>query len=153
MRLISMALAVCLVWMRWSPFVRGCPFIVSLAATLQARATSWRSRSSIGTGRRAVVPALSRALRVAIVVIVPAAVPALAYASSPDPLWIQGIYDDADHDDVVALATSGTGNVAPVGSADLQPIPPLIGNLPDSDEIAPVTRPASALHPRAPPTS
>ena len=30
---------------------------------------------------------------------------ALAYASPPDPLWLPGIYDGADHDDEVALLT------------------------------------------------
>ena len=33
----------------------------------------------------------------------------LAYASPPDPTWIPGLYDDADYDDVVGLATDGTG--------------------------------------------
>jgi len=32
----------------------------------------------------------------------------LAYASPPDPVWISGIYDDDDQDDVVTLATSGS---------------------------------------------
>jgi|SRR5499426_2065673 len=30
---------------------------------------------------------------------------ALAHASPPDPVWIPGIYDGADHDDEVALLT------------------------------------------------
>jgi len=30
---------------------------------------------------------------------------ALAHASSPDPLWLPGIYDGADDDDAVALLT------------------------------------------------
>jgi len=99
------------------------------------------------------VSTLSEVLRVVLVIIVPATLPALAYASPPDPCWIQGIYDDADYDDVVALATSATGNVAPVAFAHLQCRPPLIGNLPDSNEDAPLTRSASAVHPRAPPAS
>lgn len=32
----------------------------------------------------------------------------LAYANPPDPVWISGIYDDDDQDDVVTLATSGS---------------------------------------------
>jgi hypothetical protein len=36
----------------------------------------------------------------------------LAHATPPDPLWIPGIYDDADHDDVVGLLTD-TGQVGP----------------------------------------
>jgi hypothetical protein len=31
---------------------------------------------------------------------------ALAYATPPDQTWIGGLYDNADHDDVVLLATS-----------------------------------------------
>jgi hypothetical protein len=34
---------------------------------------------------------------------------ALAYASPPDPTWIDGIYDDADYDDVVILITAAPG--------------------------------------------
>ncbi len=33
----------------------------------------------------------------------------LAYASSPDPLWIEGAYDGDDADDVVEAATSMAG--------------------------------------------
>src|SRR5262244_3365661 len=33
----------------------------------------------------------------------------LTYASPPDPLWIPGIYDDHDYDDVVGMVTDGTG--------------------------------------------
>jgi hypothetical protein len=33
----------------------------------------------------------------------------LGYASPPDPIWIEGIYDAADYDDVVGLVTDGTG--------------------------------------------
>jgi len=34
---------------------------------------------------------------------------ALAYASPPDPTWIDGFYDDADYDDVVILITATPG--------------------------------------------
>ena len=96
---------------------------------------------------------LLQALRIALGVVVLATLPALAYASPPDPAWIQGIYDDADGDDIVALALSGTGHVPPAGLAHLQPIPPLIGTLPDAIEDAPAPRSASAVQPRAPPAS
>jgi hypothetical protein len=35
----------------------------------------------------------------------------LAHASPPDPVWIPGIYDDADFDDVVVAVVSATGLV------------------------------------------
>jgi len=33
---------------------------------------------------------------------------ALAHATPPDPTWISGLYDNADYDDVIILATSET---------------------------------------------
>src|SRR5262245_49970758 len=39
--------------------------------------------------------------------------PILANASPPDPVWISGIYDDADSDNVVALLTNSTAVAAP----------------------------------------
>jgi len=33
------------------------------------------------------------------------ALPFLAHASPPDPIWTPGIYDDADYDDVIGLLT------------------------------------------------
>ncbi len=30
----------------------------------------------------------------------------LAHATQPDPVWIEGVYDDADYDDVIGSATS-----------------------------------------------
>ncbi|HEV8643778.1 MAG TPA: hypothetical protein VGV13_22150 [Methylomirabilota bacterium] len=35
----------------------------------------------------------------------------LAHASPPDPTWFSGLYDDADHDDAVLLATSTAGTL------------------------------------------
>jgi len=35
----------------------------------------------------------------------------LAFASPPDPSWVQGIYDDADFDDVVVFIASGAAVV------------------------------------------
>src|SRR5713101_53027 len=46
----------------------------------------------------------------------------LAHGSPPDPTWIAGLYDDADHDDAILAVTDATGSpaisrpsVAPVG--------------------------------------
>jgi len=33
----------------------------------------------------------------------------LAHASPPDPTWIPGLYDDADHDDAVIAITEANG--------------------------------------------
>jgi len=100
----------------------------------------------------AVAPYL-RALLAGLILIAPAVLPALAYASPPDPSWILGIYDDADHDDVVVLATSGTGQPAHRPAADPQTIPPLPEKPPQSIETAVLTLSPSPVRPRAPPTS
>jgi hypothetical protein len=36
----------------------------------------------------------------------------LAHASPPDPTWISGLYDDADHDDAVIAITDASGSPA-----------------------------------------
>jgi hypothetical protein len=36
----------------------------------------------------------------------------LAHASPPDPSWISGLYDDADHDDAVIAITDASGSPA-----------------------------------------
>jgi hypothetical protein len=95
---------------------------------------------------------LLRLLRIGLILVVPATLPALAYASPPDPSWIQGVYDDADGDDVIALTLSAAAGT-PTDAADAQPLHLLIGCLSDRDERAPVTPSASAAQPRAPPPS
>jgi len=82
----------------------------------------------------------------------PALLPAVAYASPPDPAWIPGIYDDADYDDVVVQLASGTGDVASMPTVSARPalrpaegVPPLVE--PDVPGRA-----ASAPHSRAPPS-
>lgn len=107
----------------------------------------------MGSRRRAVLPGVSRVLLVVLVLIVPPTLPALAYASPPDPSWVEGIYDDADSDDVVVLVTSGTGNVGPVVLTDLRPTAAPVGTLPQSTEKATLAFSTSAVRPRAPPAS
>jgi len=43
----------------------------------------------------------------------------LAHFSPPDPTWIAGLYDDADHDDAVLAVTEGVGVPASDGPANL----------------------------------
>ena len=42
----------------------------------------------------------------------------LAHASPPDPIWIAGLYHDADHDDAVLAITDGLGYPANDGPAN-----------------------------------
>src|SRR2546425_7611117 len=51
---------------------------------------------------------------VALVALVP-----LAHASPPDPTWIPGLYDNADHDDAVLAGTEGVGFPANDGPANV----------------------------------
>lgn len=105
-----------------------------------------------GSGRRTLAPPVLELLLVVLVLVMPATLPALAYASPPDPSWIYGVYDGADHDDVVVLVISATGSLG--GTAvDLLPIPLLLGMLPQSTERATVAFSAFADRPRAPPAS
>ena len=77
----------------------------------------------------------------------------LALASPADPSWIAGIYDDADYDDVVALATAETGSITPAVRAVSRLDLPLIGQSYDRDETAFLVRSASVLRSRAPPAA
>ena len=58
--------------------------------------------------------ALGLVLLVCITVLTP-----LAYASPADPSWILGMYDAADHDEVVFLITSALDAIVPIGKADV----------------------------------
>ena len=56
------------------------------------------------------------------IVLVLLLLPAIAFASPPDPSWIAGIYDGADGDDVVNLVCE-TWAVSAVASSDVGPLP------------------------------
>jgi hypothetical protein len=49
------------------------------------------------------------------------ALPGLAHASPPDQTWLTGLFDDADHDDVILIITSFSG--APATSPSSMPGP------------------------------
>lgn len=77
--------------------------------------------------------------------------PALAYASPPDPSWVGGIYDGADYDDVIDAITSTTASPSPLFGADLRPILALVDAAPPTAEDAVLALPWSSLQSRAPP--
>ena len=77
---------------------------------------------------------------------------ALAAASPPDPLWLPGVYEDADHDDVVLAA------LTLVGSRD--DAPPTVGmpvrlvtGVPAPGLVTPRAVPRGFQEARAPPLS
>ena len=81
------------------------------------------------------------------------ALPGLAHASAPDPSWIAGIYDAADHDDVVILVTSATSSVAPDPAVDITPVLLAVGTLSSFRDSVGLQLPLSAVLPRGPPAS
>jgi hypothetical protein len=80
-----------------------------------------------------------------------AALPAMAHASPPDPIWIGGLYDDGDQDDLIALAAWATGATG-VPLAVHHPLSPAEG-LPPYHDRAPAVSVPSAVRSRAPPAS
>jgi|SRR5262245_7138172 len=75
-------------------------------------------------------PESSRSMRQAIATALPIVLglillPAIAFASPPDPSWVAGFYDGADGDDIVCLVyeTSATSATAP---SHLGPLPCLL---------------------------
>jgi hypothetical protein len=81
------------------------------------------------------------------------AVTALAYASPQDPVWVMGVYDDADYDDIVALIISGAALVEPFAPARPRPVATLVRYALRTAET-PVPGPSPSANPvRAPPTS
>jgi hypothetical protein len=77
--------------------------------------------------------------------------PALAYASPPDPVWIEGLYDDGDRDDVIGLATSATAVTG--RTADVRPLPPERGEVTPARREAPDSSGPSVARSRAPPVA
>ena len=59
------------------------------------------------------LPALAALLLSAVVTLTP-----LAYATPPDPAWIPGFWDDADHDDLIFRITSDVGAIEPHPASD-----------------------------------
>jgi hypothetical protein len=77
----------------------------------------------------------------------------LALASPPDPLWVGGLFDAADSDDVVVAVTSTDGvtdGAAPrVATVSL----PALGAVPPSNPTDPAGGAPPAFQGRAPPAA
>lgn len=77
--------------------------------------------------------------------------PTIAFTSPPDPPRVQGIYGDADYDDVVGLIASAAADVGPPVVTRPRPSPRPTGNVaPAHAGPAPVLF-LSQVPPRAPP--
>lgn len=93
-----------------------------------------------------------RVLLMALMMIAPAVLSALAYASPPDPSWIRGMYDEADYDDVVVQVAEASG-IWPVALVDAAWILLSREGTPSLVDTVPLVFARSSTDPRAPPGS
>ncbi|PWU24544.1 MAG: hypothetical protein C5B48_05805 [Candidatus Rokuibacteriota bacterium] len=85
-------------------------------------------------------------------VLILCAITPLADSSPPDPLWIAGIYDAADQDEVVGLVTSTSATANPLtGESLLLPIV-FIASLAEAHGVFLCIAERSSASVRAPPT-
>ena len=92
------------------------------------------------------LPALAVLLLSAVVTLTP-----LAYATPPDPAWIPGFWDDADHDDLIFRITSDVGAIEPHPASDGGPVRAVVDAVPQTDERLDRSRAHSSPLTRAPP--
>jgi hypothetical protein len=98
--------------------------------------------------RRATTLALLVTLLVVLVALTP-----LAYATPPDPVWVNGFFDDDDNDDGVFLVTSSLAALDPFPRCCWTPFPafgPVVAL--DDSSLSP-SQVASSADARAPPVS
>jgi hypothetical protein len=77
----------------------------------------------------------------------------LAFASPPDPLWVGGLFDGGDTDDVIVAATSAEGAADGPTLARAAPYLALAGAVPAPSSADPVLSSLSVRRGRAPPAS
>jgi len=141
-------------WLQRFPVLRDCRLVMGSTASAWPTGHALLTASGPGASPRTPAPGTRFSLLgLGLLLLGPVALPALAYASPPDSLWIPGIYDDADYDDVVSLATSAPGDVAPAPPTDVQANPPLVGSVPGLAQTEPHAPGPSAGWSRAPPPS
>jgi len=75
----------------------------------------------------------------------------LAYASPPDPPWVEGFFDNADYDDVVDMITSEACTVPALVLAELAPRVPPVEHVVQSSTSPLPPPPVAAVSSRAPP--
>jgi len=93
-------------------------------------------------------PLILLALVPAMVVLTP-----LAYASPPDPVWVEGFFDDGDHDDVVVFVMSAGAAVDPFPLDQEWMAPAPAGPVSQGEEPSAQGRMLSGSSPRGPPAS
>ena len=110
-------------------------------------------RPSSSAARRIAPWVLTRVIFVLLVVGGLLTLPTLAHMSPPDPVWVPGIYDDADFDDVVVLAASAASGTGPAITTDARPAT-IAAGAPPLEVSGAVLAPLLSQDPsRAPPPS
>jgi hypothetical protein len=107
--------------------------------------------AGLADATRALVRAAARGLVVLLVALGACALPALAYASPPDPSWLSGIWNAADGDDVIALVLSAVKAVGAVVVTPAWLAPRLIGHVPPRGRDALPAPLRAGIRSRAPP--
>jgi hypothetical protein len=77
----------------------------------------------------------------------------LALASPPDPLWVGGLFDAADFDDVVVAVTSTDGATDGAAPRVIKVSLPVLGTVPPPSSIDPVCGAPPVFQGRAPPAA
>lgn len=96
---------------------------------------------------------LSRRLAAFLLTVALATLTPLAHGSPPDPTWIAGLYDDADHDDAILAVTASIASLDRQPLHDPHDVDSAVALVPAVDESLHATPSLSSNHTRAPPTS
>lgn len=75
----------------------------------------------------------------------------LAYVSPPDPTWTEGLYDDADGDDIIVSLTGAACVVEPAPPVALSPLRVAVSFAPPASPRIVSTDPLPTPPGRAPP--
>src|SRR5438046_1442836 len=77
--------------------------------------------------------------------------PSIAHACPTDPVWIPGLYDDNDWDDVILFITGAVGAVDARVDDPIGPVVVCLGVIRPPKPQVPSARPRESLSARAPP--
>ncbi|PYM99910.1 MAG: hypothetical protein DME07_17995 [Candidatus Rokuibacteriota bacterium] len=77
--------------------------------------------------------------------------PSIAHACPTDPVWIPGLYDDNDWDDVILFITGAVGAVDARVDDPIGPVVVCLGVIRPHRPQVPSARPRESLSARAPP--
>ena len=98
-------------------------------------------------------PQLSRRLAAILLTVALTTLTPLAHGSPPDPSWIAGLYDDADHDDAILAVTASIASLDRQLLHDPQCVDFAVAFVLSIDESLHATPSPSSNHTRAPPAS